>query len=499
MRIKVFPLTLFLTAALFFIFPHANHAQEVAGEPRTVPHEEVDNSSSETEPEEKSESELKSTVQTINWAAVQGASLYRFIIKDEDDDVLAEKELKHNNVSLFLKPGIYYFKVQVINRFKKIAAETDWTLFKVLPSIQPLLRSLSRSLFYDNEESVSLIMYADSISEETDVEILDGFGKAVPVEGLKQSFLRRKGALQIQLHIPMGAIEPGRYSVAVINPSGLRSVLENAVELRKAIAPEPSALSVRAGYNSEVYKGIILTGNRFEEGLTIRLESSRQTRHADMIRLVSSSEAEFSLNLEGLRPGPYRLVVENPSSLTGELSKPFQVLTYDIASLLDFSFGYKIGGYFSPYIEKPEFLYTGSQFRFAFGFGNLAFYNRKFLKDLGVEYELSTWVGVDDANINQFFLLLTGFNLFWQSSFDKPVNVQAKFGTGLTVASMPDGITDGYYTQLSYTPYLKMGVNALVEPVDKLLLDFGAAAVPIFYFDRTVWVLELSVAVGGSL
>ena len=209
--------------------------------------------------------------------------------------------------------------------------------------------------------------------------------------------------------------------------------------------PNLIQMDLQAGYVSEVYKGIIIKGDNFQKGLSIQLVNGKQVINADMIKVnKDGTEIICSFNFNSFKSGDYSLTVENPSGLSSTLEAYFRLLTYDIASLLDFSFSYKIAGYISPYLEDGEFLYTGAQFRFAFGFGNLAFYNKPFLKDLGVEYDFTFYAGLDNENINDFFLIMTGFNLFWQSSFDFPANIQIKLGTGLTYAQMPNGITDGF-------------------------------------------------------
>jgi len=435
--------------------------------------------------EEGEESSFKpqNTMQRIDWEPSKSAIFYRFYLNSEEGELLAKKELKESHIELYLRAGNYKFKVQVINKFQKVSAETQWKDFKVLPAIQPIIRSISNRIFYDNQEKLEFFILTNHIGDNCKIYFDLDNGASYEISDYKVETFKKSDKVQLNFSLPFSSLSLGKYSIRIVDISKLQNILKDAFVLKKAIQPSLSHIDLTAGYTSEVYKGINLYGDSFQNGLHIRLENEKDVIDASMIKVSPDGKSVvFSFNLHSATQGFYNLILENPSGLSSQLDNAFKVLSYDIASLLDFSFAYKIAGYFSPYIEKPEFLYTGVQFRFAFGFGNLAFYDKPFLKD-----------------INNFLLVFSGFNLFWQSSFDGPANIQAKIGTGLLYADMKNGITDGFYTQKSYTPYVKMGINGLFEPIDKLLIDIGVAATPVIYFDRTAWMVELSIGLGGSL
>ena len=365
----------------------------------------------------------------LKWKTVEGAASYMVEIKKGERSVL-KTESTDNFVYLDLPPGEYIFNISVLNKFSKKTSETGWKKLTIEAARQPAIKKYSPDHIYLNKDKPLLEIDAYNIKERSMFLLVPESGDAVEgkIENVDNSVYK--------VIFPEESLKTGFYSLSVTNPSGLKDTAVEKFEVREDIVPSVGKISEDVFLNKGVYSGIKIEGENFEENIKIEFRSDSKVIYPASVKVVSADEISAILDLTSAEPGKYRIYVENPSGLSDFSKKTIQVhertdeselmmkgFVKDIVTVLC---GYEYGYFLEDVSDYHNYNYAGIIMRAQFDFNNDFFNKYIWLYPIGAEIFVAHYP--KDIYFNEF-----GFNIYYKSRFQNPVNFIVKGGGGFSI------------------------------------------------------------------
>ncbi|MBN2651235.1 MAG: hypothetical protein JXR63_02545 [Spirochaetales bacterium] len=449
----------------------------------------------------------------IDWDPVEGAAAYIFVLQ-KDGITIVEEKVEKNFIILTLFPGSYQFKVIVLNKFQKKAAETPWQNLTVKVALKPIIKSVSANKIYTGIGDFKFKAVINNMQEESKIFLADESDSRI----IEAKWTRLdNGDIQISFDTSGEFDYEKSYSLLVEDPSGLFSISRGIFVLEKALQPEVESLSQNSGYISETYRGVSILGKNFKDGAQVLLRNEFYTIRADYTKKVSELNLSVDFNLRFANSGVYDLVVINPSGLESVLAKAFTVNSYVISNIFEISFNYVFANMrLDKRVTAPEgdtglargdkFFHsvTGFGMTADFGFGNKVFHDKPFVKDLGVQLDFlfsfflnDTIYGEETATYNPFLFGMIGANLFYKTQLDIPLDFSFKAGFGVCILNMKLGDTpflDDYTGYQTAVPYFNFGADMIIRTKKKVFFNFGVGVRPLFYPNNRIDLVITSFA-----
>ncbi len=366
----------------------------------------------------------------LKWKKIDGASFYQVEIM-KGERVIQKTETEENFIYLDLPPGEYQFNISVLNKFRKTVAETGWKKLSIESAKQPLIKKFSPLMLYpDTAGSVILYVDAYNIKEKSLFSIESESGNIIAgkVEAVNDSVF--KVVFESEL------ILPGKYYLKVENPSGLKDQALDMLVIREKVVPSVEKISEKTFLNKGIYSSIILEGKNFEQNMKIEFRSETSVIKPVSVAVVSDEEVSLILDLSEALPGEYRIYAENPSGLSDLSRRSINIIQRtDENELLMKGFkkdlftvlaGYTYGYFLENISDYHNYNYDGITGRIQFDFDNDFFNRYIWLFPLGAEIA----VGFYPKDIYFYEL---GFNIYYKSRFQTPLNFIIKGGGGFSV------------------------------------------------------------------
>ncbi len=127
---------------------------------------------------------------------------------------------------------------------------------------------------------------------------------------------------------------PNDYTVVltVTDEGGATASTSRVIDITGS-EPFVRSISPAVGEVDETLSGVVVDGENFESGATVRLERGADTIEATSVTVVDASTIEMTLSLAGAEPGDYNVIVTNPDSVTADLREGFRVVTANLVRL----------------------------------------------------------------------------------------------------------------------------------------------------------------------
>lgn len=376
------------------------------------------------------------TTQRLEWQFSKGAAGYRVEVVREgniNSDLFEYRlEVEESFVDLLLVPGTYYYKITVLNRFKKASASTDWLKLVIKAAKRPWFQYIRSEPCYEGDAVLRLSAGIANLLSDSQF-ILSG--KEGEVIGVVKS--RTQSAVQLAFSVK--ELEAGQYDLICRNPSGLQDVLEKALVIGKRIQPRVRSISRRRFYVGEILTGMTIKGNRFREGVRVEAPSDSGILISTLI-LEDDHTLGFWIDLTDAKTGVYRLTVINPSGLTDE-TRDITVLEYPEGSKPDvvktgFGLVGRIPVVFGdiPDVNSPG-IFTGFGVSVESDFGGFI----PVLKWMGYSFffeykELgSPWLSDSAAPFKMTHYMNFGNSFYLTTRKDQPLNFFGEVGLGLSL------------------------------------------------------------------
>ncbi len=153
----------------------------------------------------------------LEWTEVEGAKNYEIQIRTEQGETVFSKVTDKNRIELDLKPGEYYHRVGVVNKFGKVSAWTPWKPYKVVSTAKPAVRNITAGEVNAEKGTQTLIVEGENIDDKTDIKITNN-QENIPVITRK---IRDDGKVEVTVAYKEAPRE--NFSLLAENPGGLHN------------------------------------------------------------------------------------------------------------------------------------------------------------------------------------------------------------------------------------------------------------------------------------
>ena len=261
----------------------------------------------------------------LEWAAVEGAAYYLVEIESEGV-ILYSIKTDEPPLPLFLNPGEYSIRISVFNKFEKIASRSEWNPLIIYPNPQPIIEGAEPSLFYDDEESITLSITGSDFDVNCRYYLVNGKDR---VRGYEDSRTTEGNSVQADVTFSdtlMGEI--GIWDIVVINPSNKEFVRESAVRFGPRVKPVINSMEPDVFFRGENPGEVHLRGEHFSPHARLVIEGPSDATYRNL-EIYYAVEISFYLNPDELAEGEYTLAVENEGNVISN-SIPFTVEAEEI-------------------------------------------------------------------------------------------------------------------------------------------------------------------------
>lgn len=168
-------------------------------------------------------------VQRIKWKGSAYASKYRFILKDSNDKVILDQEVKDSFIDLSLTFGKYTFRIATYNVLGKIETVGVWEQLSIKKAIIPKMARLSPSeIFLDEWLTDQFTLTGSNFEPGAKVfQCLLASKNELEVSSLSKT--------KITFTLPKNKTLLGSTSIRVQNPSGIYADIPLQVKNRKPV------------------------------------------------------------------------------------------------------------------------------------------------------------------------------------------------------------------------------------------------------------------------
>lgn len=426
--------------------------------------------------------------QVLEWAPVEGASYYRIELFSGDEPI-ADAETDGARYVTFLPPGVYRYRIIVLNKFHKPVSESGWRVLTVLEALQPAVRGIDPPFLYSNNGGVGRFVL-EIVNLEKDAAL-----------SLVQETYRIPGEFE-----PLGEDryrvvftdprlgKPGIFTLEVVNPSGLKDLSTDRIAVRDIEMPEVDSLFPSAAHKGDILAQIPLSGWGFSPKTRVRFKGAMVWEPSEIF-FESTEKLLLNLDLRDVPPGLYSLEVENPSGLRSEKWGFFTVVDPEIVELEKLEIDPKTGkirkrrqpgkisgvaaGYHYTFLRgslDPFYSETaaGANIRTRLAFRNDFFQRypvlRQMALDLGVSY-----THFQGSEYGDYRLQLTAVDLclFYKTPFPFFINGIIKGGAGVTFTSLAGNGILGVFDSHTLDFQLMAAAGAEISLGEMFFLECG--------------------------
>lgn len=266
----------------------------------------------------------------LEWKPVDNAAGYSVQIKNDHDIVVVKKKLDQNKIEVRLTPGEFYFRIGVLNKFRKVAVWSDWARVDVKKPILPSIKSVEPAIINNKTTVQKIILRGENLFQFTKINVkIDK--KELPIQ--KKEFINSE---TMAFSIDASKASPGSYSIILTNPGNKLFQKDNVF----SIDAPPKMMALKkpgVDYFSVVLGPQLLVFNKQNLNSILRLNKAFS---AD---LVFDYLERYSIK-PGLRIGyfTFQSRKEFDLKLTGYRFDGF--LSYSIFRKYNFELNFSIGG-----------------------------------------------------------------------------------------------------------------------------------------------------------
>jgi hypothetical protein len=378
----------------------------------------------------------------LEWETVEGAFFYLVEIEEEGLIIHAIKT-EDSFLPLFLNPGKYRVRINVFNKFEKIASQGDWTELNIYPSPQPLILDYNPDFFYDDTREIILTIEGRHFDKDCRFYLMAGQDQ---VEGIEKE-RREEGNKIICTVVFSHSLLPERslWDLAVTNPSQKKFQTDSAIRFGPRITPKIESLSPSLLYIGENPGTLTLRGENFSNKATLIINGPSPVTYSHL-QIYYGEEISFLLDMDEMRVGTYTIQVENERNvLSNKYSFTLEERPLKKAEITQkkresgespsFYLGINYHGTF--FMDQSTLLFNdsllGAGLSFRKKFNNSGVYKIPIIREAGVALNLDYTHFVD---IYEDYLTVdqmqTMAELFYLSQWDKPINLYFELGFGLS-------------------------------------------------------------------
>jgi hypothetical protein len=146
-----------------------------------------------------------------------------------------------SSLEVSLSAGIYRYRVRAYDLLGRPGQAADWVQFEILLAKQPELVRFNPEAFYlDEDVSLVIHLFGRNIANGSEIFLRGAQGKLIKPDTVTVE----PSETEARLDFKYGQLEPGNYTIHVLNPGGLRAELQ---PFRIAFS-KPVDINISAGY-----------------------------------------------------------------------------------------------------------------------------------------------------------------------------------------------------------------------------------------------------------
>jgi len=312
---------------------------------------------------------------TIRWESLDTS--YRIQVR-RDGQIFIDTEQDTNELRLNLAPGMYEYRIHVLNPFGKDVSVSPWQPLNVESSRIPYFRVKNPLVIWEGETGISMTVESSLIREGTVFKLTDG-NTTIPAEW-------QENGDYYAVRLSDSNLEPGSWDLTATDPSGKSFTHPEAIIVRPTRSPEVSELNTRE-LPAQGLVPITVEGLAFDPDMTVEFKGPEGKLDVVTVEVSEGNSALVYLNLNGAEPGEYNLIVSNPSGEKAEIEKSLTITSPVMEEIIlkqprfEFQLGYAPTVLFVPGGEILP-VYLGFDFAALFQSG----WKKPFFRGLGVEF-----------------------------------------------------------------------------------------------------------------
>ena len=460
----------------------------------------------------------------IQWEPVDGANHYRIEIV-RDGELVLETRSDEPGLPLFLPPGNYEFRVDVINTFGKVAATGEWSPLRILAPVVPFLIDIQPREIHEGSSDAFLLRVSGHRDGSTyQLEGPEGQVIELSADTLGDGSLEgNDDSPWREIILEVGRREPGKgsWNLTMTNPDGRVSRMDNAVTVLERLRPRIGKFDPREIPAGEVHNPAALEISGLEENALVEFFGPSDIKPT-LLSKNGEGQMEYSLNLKDVEPGWYGVRVTNPSGGSDEDEKLFQVTPRplseeELAAMNALEIDKREP---RPIGEHPHSVSGGWKTAFTLGatadyyrpswVGFTLNYSQEFHNSLvrripildGLGWEASYAITRHPTNYPLYQINLVRTDILlgarYVTPFDFPVNLllRASAGIGLSRYKSPELNRDedmgsGPLRDLDSMDFVsRYGVGARIDINPRWFIDAACDIGAVNYLSRTSWSLQ---------
>jgi hypothetical protein len=159
--------------------------------------------------------------QILSWKEISGALAYELIVKNDRDVEIYRIRTSVPAHEIDLTPGSYHYSIIVYNLLDKPEIQSEWIPIEIIKAEMPLISEMKPENIYIEEYKFKVTLKGDKLLEDSEYWLINSKSDKILIR-LENAVLLNEGIVQIQ--VPDSVINPGQYSIRVVNPGGLSCV-----------------------------------------------------------------------------------------------------------------------------------------------------------------------------------------------------------------------------------------------------------------------------------
>lgn len=238
----------------------------------------------------------------LNWKKISTAKEYKLEIRNKKGffKTLATEQTE---IKISLAPGIYEYRVGVVNKFGKVKNFSKWENLEIIYTTEPIIETKPFK-FYTSDFEKTISIRGKHFLEEMKL-FLKSENKT---EQVKFKFVSEE---EIQFNLDLKDERNENLELIFENPKNKITKLENFIVLKKSKSPILSTKNLEP-ISPEANREFNLSGENFTEDTKVFLVKDGEKKEVKDLKIKNSNELSFKYDFEIKESSNYNLIIENP-------------------------------------------------------------------------------------------------------------------------------------------------------------------------------------------
>ncbi len=253
----------------------------------------------------------------LKWKKIQNAKEYKVEIQNKKG-FFKKFETEQTDLKINLSPGIYEYRVGIINKFGKVKNFSKWEKLEIIYTTEAIVETKNYKFYTPDKEKI-INLKGKFFLEEMKI-LLHGKEK----KEIKN--FERVSDTEINFNLNLSEEKEEKLNLVLINPLEKKTEIENFIVLKKSLQPIVHSNSEEI-ILPKTEKEFFLKGENFTEDMKLFLMDGDNKIEIKDSKILNDKEVSFKFNFENQTPKKLKLILENPLGKISE-KESFIILRY---------------------------------------------------------------------------------------------------------------------------------------------------------------------------